>query len=173
MDVVNLDIIFGQSLAGYTAKAVTDALGSTNAGLMRWADEQLFGSTSLGSALDTIDAVVNPPDSRGVLSSTGNGAAALPVGASPFCKALYMLQRDYRQGDAVEVVGSGLYAALPDEVRDLYSLVWGRVRSDPPLHLRLRLRFDAPELGMLPWEYIKIGDTFLGARNQQSLVRYP
>jgi hypothetical protein len=106
----------------------------------------------------------------------GGGAdedASLPAGATLFYKALRALYSTNRTGDTVEVVGNGLYHALTGPVRDLFNLVWGQVRGDQGTLLRVRLHFDAPELGMLPWEYLRVGDRFLCQHPRQSLIRYP
>lgn len=176
MDIETLDIYLAQAPGGYTAQATTTALGTTSPRPMPLNQPELLGSLSLPE-------VYAPFEQPGSLAAEADAAAtrggARPAGepapdnASLFVKALRELQRGSPSRSAIVTVGDGLYNSLPSDVRDLYNRIWGRVQAEPGKLLRVRLHFSAPELAMLPWEFLKIGDTFLGTRRQQSLIRYP
>jgi hypothetical protein len=64
---------------------------------------------------------------------------------------LTQLERGQVDGDTLAAIGKQLFRALfHDHVRDSYAQARGATRTG----LRLRLRFDAPELQALPWELL-------------------
>jgi hypothetical protein len=175
VDIENLDIYFARAPGdnSYTAQVVTAAGAGTDMLPMSLNDPQLLGATPL---LD----VFAPGTGAAAGGGTDRGGLTVMPGPdlpedSRFVKALRALQRGTPGQDAIVTVGDGLYNALPRRVSDIYNQMWGRVQEDGDKLLRVRLHFNqsAPELAMLPWEFIRIGDTFLGNRRQQSLIRYP
>jgi hypothetical protein len=112
MTIVDFDRILAQSPQGYTARAQTDVMGSTNAVVMPLSLEpQFLGGLSLQAALrwDTSPANV-------------------PARVTDFVTALRKLQVGAPDRDTIEEVGPLLYAALPGAVQDLFNGVWGAIR---------------------------------------------
>jgi hypothetical protein len=161
--IVDLNIKFSTGPDGYTVCADTGAFGmgfDTPETMPLTIQEQLLASFPLKKVFD--------PE------------VPLPPKPSAFMQALRQLQSGHPDRNAVAAVGSGLYNGLPVIARELFQHVWGWVSSpfDPDSLdrlLRIRLHFDAaaPELALLPWEYLKVGDTFLNERKSISLIRYP
>jgi hypothetical protein len=162
--ILNLDIILAKANGDYTARASTSDGRGAIGELMNFADRELLGTVPLRDVFDP--RVFLPGDSSEFvlslrqLQNTGLGVQQLSLVT-----------------DVVKIVGQGLYRALPEDIRILYHEAWGAVQADSNKLLRVRLHFDAPELGMLPWEYMKVGkdgdDNYLCGHHRRSLVRYP
>ena len=72
-------------------------------------------------------------------------------------------------------LGSGLFQSLfRGEVARLFSLTVGEAEVDPDRGVRVRLRFNPPEISSLPWEllYSPHASSFLSTDIASPLVRY-
>lgn len=98
---------------------------------------------------------------------------ATPANPTPFVNALLQMQQGFSDAQILATIGDGLLQALPGQVRDYYNQAWALVGGDQTKLLRVRLHFDQPELGTLPWEYLKVDDLFLCEHPRRSLIRYP
>ncbi len=96
-----------------------------------------------------------------------------PAGATAFVAALFQLRQGFSNATILAAIGDGLLQALPAQVVNYYNRAWALVEGDRTKLLRVRLHFDNPELGTLPWEYLKVDDLFLCEHPRRSLIRFP
>jgi len=90
--------------------------------------------------------------------------------------ALRLLQKGGGSDQDLRLVGSLLWSSLLGEgaVRDGAQALWGRLGSEPALHVAVRLRVP-PDLDDLPWEaaYDETAGRFVGGHRRSSIIRDP
>ena len=88
-----------------------------------------------------------------------------------------LLRLDQRETDHEFLVrfGSRLYRhLLTDKIESLFQQSYGAVMSREDCGLRIRLRIEAPELAIFPWEllYSPMAESFLGTMIRCPILRY-
>lgn len=152
LTAVNFDIYLAEGSPGqYTARAIlADGTGMTPQPM------------NLGPLLGSL-----------ALTALYQADQTPPANPTPFVAALLQMRQGFSGAQILATIGDGLLQALPSQVRDYYNQAWALVGGDRTKLLRVRLHFDKPELGTLPWEYLKVDDLFLCEHPRRSLIRYP
>ncbi len=97
----------------------------------------------------------------------------LDVSSPEILAALTAIADEAMDGDQLTAFGRLLGAnLLTGPVEDLFNKIVGAVQSQPKNGVRIRLRVNAPELNVLPWEFLQTGDEPLGTSTQTVLTRY-
>ncbi|MBM4422023.1 MAG: CHAT domain-containing protein [Chloroflexi bacterium] len=80
----------------------------------------------------------------------------LDVSGAEMAAKLEAVANDEIEGDELTAFGRLLAAnLLTGQVEDLFNKIVGAVQSQPKNGVRIRLRINAPELNVLPWEFLQ------------------